>query len=107
AALIRPARTVAGVEVTAIAARDRGRAEAFAAKHGVPEVYGSYEEVLAAVDAVYVPLPNSLHAQWALRALDAGLDLLVEKPFASNADEARAVAGAVEGTGRTVMEAFH
>jgi predicted dehydrogenase len=107
AAVIRPARTVAGVEVAAIASRDRGRAEAFAAKHGVPEVYGSYEDVLAAVDAVYIPLPNSLHAQWALRALDAGRDILVEKPFAGNADEARAVAGATEGTGRTVMEAFH
>jgi predicted dehydrogenase len=107
AALIRPARSVAEVEVAAVAARDRARAEAFAAKHRIPEVYGSYDEVLAAVDAVYIPLPNSLHAPWILRALDAGLDVLCEKPLTSNAAEAREVAAAAERTGRTVMEAFH
>ncbi len=107
AALIKPARSVAEVEVAAVAARDRERARAFAAKHGIPEVYGAYEDVLAAVDAVYVPLPNSLHASWTLRALDAGLDVLCEKPLTANAAEAREVAAAAERTGRTVMEAFH
>lgn len=108
AALIRPAKAINGVEVTAVAARDRGRAEAFAAAHGIPRVMGSYAEVLEAVDAVYIPLPNSLHAEWSLRALDAGLHVLCEKPFTANSAEARQVAeAAAKADGLTVMEAFH
>lgn len=107
AALIRPARAVDGVEVTAVAARDRNRAQAFAAKHGVPEVYDSYGALLGGVDAVYIPLPNSLHAEWTLRALEAGKHVLCEKPFTSNADEAREIAEATAKSGLTVMEAFH
>ncbi|HXQ90725.1 MAG TPA: Gfo/Idh/MocA family oxidoreductase [Acidimicrobiales bacterium] len=107
-ALIRPARNVAGVEVVAVAARDEDRAAAFAAKHGVPRVVKSYEDLVSdpGVDAVYNPLPNGLHGRWTLAALAAGKHVLCEKPFTANADEARSVAGAVPA-GVVVMEAFH
>jgi predicted dehydrogenase len=108
-ALIEPARLVPSVSVTAVATRDPGRAQTFALQHGIPSSYGSYEELLAApdVDAVYIPLPNSLHAPWTLRAIDAGKHVLCEKPFASNAAEALTVAAAAERSGLAVMEAMH
>jgi predicted dehydrogenase len=108
AALIRPARHVAGAEVVAVAARDQSRAAAFAAKHGVPRVVGSYEELVgdAQIDAVYNPLPNGLHGRWTKAALAAGKHVLCEKPFTANADEARSVAAAIP-PGLVVMEAFH
>jgi predicted dehydrogenase len=109
AALIRPARHVAGVEVTAVAARDRARAAEFAQRHGVPRVADSYADVVADpdLDAVYVPLPNSRHAEWTLAALAAGKHVLCEKPLTANAGEARAVADASRSAGLVVMEAFH
>jgi predicted dehydrogenase len=108
-ALIRPARMVSEVEVTAIAARDEGRARKFARKHGVPRVFPSYEALLEApdVDAVYNPLPNGLHCEWTIRALESGKHVLCEKPIASNADEARQMADAAARTGRELVEAFH
>ena len=108
-ALIGPARRVADAEVTAIAARDRAKAAAFAAKHGIPKVHESYDALLAdpAVDAVYNPLPNGLHCEWTIKALRAGKDVLCEKPFASNADEAQRMADVARETGRKLVEAFH
>jgi predicted dehydrogenase len=109
AALIRPARAVPGVTVAAIAARDPERARGFAARHGIPVVHPDYAALLAdpGLDAVYVPLPNGLHAQWAIAALAAGKHVLCEKPLTSNADQAREVASAADRTGLVVMEAFH
>jgi predicted dehydrogenase len=109
AALMRPARVVGGVEVGAVAARDRRRAEAFAARYGVPAVHDTYADLLGdpSLDAVYVPLPNGLHAQWTLAALKAGKHVLCEKPFTANAAQARQVAAAADGTGLVVMEGFH
>jgi predicted dehydrogenase len=108
-ALIRPARAVAGVEVAAVAARDVGRAQAFATKHGVPRVHASYDALIAddAIDAIYNPLPNGLHAEWSIRALEAGKHVLCEKPIASNAAEAAQMAEAAVRTGRVLVEAFH
>lgn len=108
-ALIRPARRTSGVAVTAVAARNRGRAEAFARKHGIGTVHDDYDALLAdpEIDAVYNPLPNNLHAEWTLRALDAGKHVLCEKPFTSNAAEAQRVHEAAEQSDRIVMEAFH
>ncbi|MCF3131404.1 Gfo/Idh/MocA family protein [Streptomyces olivochromogenes] len=112
-ALIRPARQVPRVTVTAVAARDRTRAEKFARRHEVPVVHGSYDALLAdpQVDAVYVPLPNGLHAEWTLKALEAGKHVLCEKPFTSNRAEAEHVADAADAafarSGLVVMEAFH
>jgi predicted dehydrogenase len=109
AALVQPARALPGVEIVAIAARDRARAIAFAAAHGIPEVHGSYEELVAdpLVDAVYNPLPNALHGRWTTAAVEAGKHVLCEKPFTANAAEAERVAEAAARSGKVVMEAFH
>jgi predicted dehydrogenase len=108
-ALIRPARRVPEVAVTAVAARDPERARRFAARHGIAVTHDSYEDLIADpdIDAVYIPLPNSLHAPWALRAITAGKHVLCEKPFASNEAEAAEVAAAARSAGLVVMEAFH
>ena len=108
-AIVRPARQVAGAELTAVAARSAERARAFATKHGVPRLHGSYQELIEDpdIDAVYIPLPNGLHGVWTERALAAGKHVLCEKPFTANATEAEEVAKAAAGSGRVVMEAFH
>ncbi len=107
--LIAPAAGNPSVELTAVAARNRARAEEFAAAHGIARVLDSYEDVLADpdIDAVYIPLPNSEHGRWTVAAADAGKHVLVEKPFASNLAEAEAVAAHVAESGLVVMEAFH
>jgi predicted dehydrogenase len=109
AALVRPARRIPEVTVTAVAARDPERARQFAARHGIRVVHNTYEGLIAdpAVDAIYNPLPNSLHATWTLRAIAAGKHVLCEKPFAANAEEAAVVAEAASQAGLVVMEAFH
>ena len=108
-ALIRPAREVPGVTVAAMAARDLARARAFAERHGIPRVHPSYPAVLEdrEVDAIYLPLPNSLHAFWSLAALKAGKHVLCEKPMAANAQEAGRVANAAADSGLVMAEAFH
>ncbi|GAB2848330.1 Gfo/Idh/MocA family oxidoreductase [Streptomyces deserti] len=106
--LIAPARAT-GHRVVAVAARDRARAESFAAAHGVERVAGSYAELVAdpEVDVVYNPLANGLHGPWNLAALAAGKHVLSEKPSASNAEEAAEVLQAVQKAGTVFMEAFH
>jgi predicted dehydrogenase len=108
-ALVKPARHAPEVELLAVAARDRQRAETFARKHAIPVVADDYDAVLAdpQIDAVYNPLPNGLHGLWTIRALEAGKHVLCEKPFTANAPEAERVAVAAERTGLVVMEAFH
>jgi predicted dehydrogenase len=108
-ALIVPSRSVDEVEVACIAARDPLRAEAFSRKHKIPGVAASYEELLAddTLQAIYNPLPNSLHAAWTVRALEAGKHVLCEKPFTSNEEEAQQVAAVADRTGLVAMEAFH
>ena len=109
AALIKPARDNAEVEVAAVAARDISRAQAFAARHGIPSVHPSYEALIAdpSIDAVYNPLPNGLHGRWTRAALAAGKHVLCEKPFTANAEEALSIAQLAAGSDRVVMEAFH
>src|SRR4051812_27745438 len=101
-ALVRPAREVPGAVVAAVAARDPARAQAFAKKHGIARALGGYDELLAdpAIDAIYNPLPNSHHATWTVRALEAGKHVLCEKPLASNAVEAQRMADAARASGR-------
>ena len=108
-AVIKPARNVGEATIGAVAARDRTRAEAFASKHGVPKVHDSYASLVADpdLDAIYNPLPNGLHAEWTIAALEAGKHVLCEKPFTANAKEAEAVAAVATRTGLVVMEAFH
>jgi predicted dehydrogenase len=108
-ALLRPARELPEVQVAAVAARDPQRAAAFAKKHDIPRVHPSYDELLAdpGIEAIYNPLPNSHHCVWTIRALEAGKDVLCEKPVASNAREAKRMADTAEKTGRILVEAFH
>jgi predicted dehydrogenase len=108
-ALIRPARAVPEAAIVAVAARDPARARAFATKHGIPRVADSYDALLAdpELDAVYNPLPNSLHAEWTIKAMEAGKHVLCEKPLASNADEAAAMVQAAARCDRRLVEAFH
>lgn len=107
--LIKPASEIPGVSVAAIAARDPARARAYASKHNIPRVHDSYEALLADpdIDAIYNPLPNALHCQWSINALNAGKHVLCEKPIASNADEVRMMEAAAHRNGRVLMEAFH
>src|SRR5438552_12950866 len=81
------------VSVQAVASRDLERGKAFAADTGVPRAYATYDALLAdpAIDAVYNPLPNNLHAEWTIRAADAGKHVLCEKPLATSAAEAKAM----------------
>jgi predicted dehydrogenase len=104
-----PSAADGDVRLVAVAARNRDRAESFAAEHGIERVLGSYEELLADpdVEVVYNALPNSLHGPWNLAAIKAGKHVLSEKPFASNAVEAREVADAAAGSGLIVFDAFH
>jgi predicted dehydrogenase len=109
-ALIAPSRMVDDVEVTAVAARDPDRAAEYAARHGIPRVHRSYDELLAdpSLDAVYVPLPAARHAEWTIAAIQAGKHVLCEKPFTSNTPSAERVAAvAAAAWDRVVMEAYH
>ena len=92
----------------AVASRDGERARAFAEKWGIPRHHGSYEQLLddAEIDALYLPLPNNLHAPWAIRALERGKHVLCEKPLALNAAECREIQNAATANGVKLMEAF-
>ena len=107
-AIVDPARTI-GARLVAVAARDPQRAKGYAAEHGIEKAHATYADLLADpdVDVVYNPLANGLHGPWNLRAIAAGEHVLSEKPFASNATEAREVADAARAAGVTVVEAFH
>ena len=107
-AIVKPAH-VTGTRLVTVAARDRRRAEAFAAEHGVERATDSYAAVLAdpEVEVVYNPLPNALHGPWNLAAVEAGKHVLSEKPFASTAEEAAEVRAATQERGVTVVEGFH
>lgn len=107
-AMIKPA-TATGHRLVAVAARSPERAEAYAEQHGIERAVGSYAELISdpEVDIVYNALPNSLHGPWNLAAVQAGKHVLTEKPFSSNAVEARAVADAACVSGVTLLEGFH
>ncbi|NJN19818.1 MAG: Gfo/Idh/MocA family oxidoreductase [Oscillochloris sp.] len=92
----------------AIASRDATRAETLAAEFGFARAYGSYNELIQDphVDAVYIPLPNHLHAEWAIKAAQAGKHVLVEKPIACNVAEAAAMFAAARDSGVLLMEAL-
>lgn len=102
-------RRGAHIALTAIASRDLAKAQAAAARLGIPRAYGSYEELLADpdIDAIYNPLPNHLHVPWSIAALRAGKHVLCEKPIALTVAEAETlVAAASEHPRLKVMEAF-
>ena len=94
--------------IEAIASRDLAKAEAAARSLGIPRAYGSYQALLAdaAIDAIYIPLPNHLHVPWTIRAAEAGKHVLCEKPIACSAAEARELLAVRDRTGVVIGEAF-
>jgi D-xylose 1-dehydrogenase (NADP+, D-xylono-1,5-lactone-forming) len=96
------------IVVTTIASRNLANAQGFAADMGLPRALGSYEALLAdpEIDAIYNPLPNSMHAEWSIRAVEAGKHVLCEKPLAMSADEARAMFAAAVKYRRHLVEAY-
>jgi predicted dehydrogenase len=95
-------------EVVAIGSRDLDRARAVAQEHGIPNVHGSYDALLADpdVDAVYIPLPNHLHAEWTIAAARAGKHVLCEKPIGMSVAEAEEMVRVCADEGVLLMEAF-
>ncbi|MSP12397.1 MAG: Gfo/Idh/MocA family oxidoreductase [Chloroflexi bacterium] len=106
--LIPAMRQSAEVELVAIASRDGAKAQAAALELNIPRAYGSYEELLADpdVDAIYNPLPNHLHAEWSIKAAQAGKHILCEKPLAMNVDECLEMGAAADKASVILMEAF-
>jgi xylose dehydrogenase (NAD/NADP) len=107
-AMISALQAASGCRLVAIAARDPERAAAIARRRGIERVHRDYPALLADpdLDAVYLPLPNTLHRTWTLRALEAGKHVLCEKPLAMNLAEGQEMAAAARSSGRLLMEAF-
>jgi D-xylose 1-dehydrogenase (NADP+, D-xylono-1,5-lactone-forming) len=106
--VIPGARASDKVDLVAVASRDQARADAYAREWEIPHAYGSYEELLAdaEIEAVYISLPNTLHAEWSIKALDAGKHVLSEKPFTRHPEEVEAAFDAAERNDRLLSEAF-
>jgi D-xylose 1-dehydrogenase (NADP+, D-xylono-1,5-lactone-forming) len=106
--VIPPAHASDRVELVGVASRDRARAEAYAQEWEIPRAYGSYEELLAdeEVEALYISLPNNLHCEWSIRAVEAGKHVLCEKPMGKRAAEVEEAFDAAERTGRLLSEGF-
>jgi predicted dehydrogenase len=102
------ARTAADTEIVAVGSRDRARGERFASDQGIERVHDSYEALLAdqEVEVVYIPLPNSLHIEWTVRALQAGKHVLCEKPLSRRTDEVARAFDVAENAGLVLMEGF-
>ena len=105
--LIPAIRAAERAELVGVASRSPERAEAYAAEWGIPRVYGGYQSLLddREVDAIYISLPNSLHAEWTVRAAEAGKHVLCEKPLAVNVAECDQILAAAESAGVVVVEA--
>ncbi|KAG8772896.1 hypothetical protein FRC15_002405 [Serendipita sp. 397] len=108
-AIILPARSHPGVVIQAVAARDEKRARLFAAKHGIPLVFSTYQQMLDSpdIDAIYNPLPNGLHFEWTMKALKAGKHVLLEKPSSSTSEETRQMFALASERKLVLLEAFH
>jgi predicted dehydrogenase len=106
--LIPGAHASPKVELAAVASRDRARAEEYARTWEIPVAYGSYEELLAdeSIEAVYISLPNTLHCEWSIKAVEAGKHVLCEKPMSRHPEEVVAAFDAAEREGRFLTEAF-
>ena len=106
--LVAGARLVDEVDVEAVASRDLARASEQASSLQIPRALGSYEELLSDpdVDAVYISLPNSLHVDWSVQALEAGKHVLCEKPLARSVEKVERAFDAADAAGRVLTEAF-
>ncbi|MBC8508303.1 MAG: Gfo/Idh/MocA family oxidoreductase [Anaerolineales bacterium] len=107
-ALIPAIRASRRGKLVAVASRSKANAEAYAQEWEIPQSFGSYQEMLdsGSVDAVYIGLPNHLHAEWSIKAMQAGVHVLCEKPFAPTLEEVDAMIAARDETGRVLAEAF-
>ena len=107
-ALIPAIREAKRSELTAVASRSLVNAEKYAQDWEIPQAFGSYMEMLDSgeVDAVYIGLPNHMHAEWTIKALEEGINVLCEKPFAISLDEVDAVITAREKFEKVAAEAF-
>ncbi|HZQ66132.1 MAG TPA: Gfo/Idh/MocA family oxidoreductase [Gaiellaceae bacterium] len=106
--LIPGAKASPKVDLVAVASRDQARAEAYAREWEIERAYGSYEALLADpdIEAVYIPLPNTLHCEWSIRAVEAGKHVLCEKPLSRHPEDVEAAFDAADEAGRILMEAF-
>lgn len=107
-ALFGPLRTSKRNRLLAVASRSRDKADAYAHEKKIERSYGSYEALLVdpEIDVIYNPLPNHLHAEWTIKAVEAGKHVLCEKPLALTVKEVDAMAAAAREHGRIVAEAF-
>jgi predicted dehydrogenase len=107
-AILEGARQSERTHVVAVASRDQGRAEAYARERGLERAYGSYEALLddADIDVVYNSLPNSMHVEWSVRALEAGRHVLCEKPMDRRVEAVESAFDTADREGRLLMEAF-
>ena len=96
------------IELVAVASREQARADEYARTWEIPRAHGSYDALLedADVEAVYIPLPNTMHREWSIRALEAGKNVLCEKPFSRRAADVEAAFDAAERAGLLLTEAF-
>jgi predicted dehydrogenase len=96
------------VDLVAVASRNQARADAYARDWEIPRAYGSYEALLAdpEIEAVYISLPNTLHVEWSIKALEAGKHVLCEKPMDRSPEQVAKAFDTAERTGRHLMEAF-
>jgi len=108
AKVIPAMQKASNVEIAAIASRDLSKARTAAEQLGIPQAYGSYEELLQdpAIDAIYNPLPNHLHVPWSIRAAEAGKHVLCEKPIALSVAETRDLIAARDKAHVKIGEAF-
>ncbi len=106
--IIPAVRASARSELTTVASRDIDKCRVYANEWQIPRTHGSYEALLAdpEVDVIYIGLPNSLHVEWTIRALEAGKHVLCEKPLALTPEDVDRVADAAQRAGRAAAEAF-
>jgi len=106
--VIPGARESSKVDLVGVASRTQERADAYAREWEIPRAYGSYDALLAdpEIEAVYISLPNTLHCEWSIRAVQAGKHVLCEKPLSRHPDAVAAAFEAAEQAGRLLSEAF-
>ncbi len=107
-AVIRPIQSSKKSQLTSVASRNLEKAISYAKNWGIPVAYGSYEELLAdpSIDVIYNSLPNSLHAEWSIKAMQRGKHVLCEKPLATSVQDVDRIIEVADKTGTVIAEAF-